>query len=174
MSFPGRGVQRAWHLVDASSQIVGRLAVQIAQILKGKHKPTYRPHGDCGDYVVVINADKVKFTGKKWEGKVYRWHTGYPGGLKQRKASEMLQRRPEQILRKAVLGMLRRTNLRHKYIEPRLKIYTGPTHPHPAQLPPHVEPLPRHPRNLNGTFHFGFNHYATPGSYQDKFTPGKR
>jgi large subunit ribosomal protein L13 len=173
MSFPGRAVQRAWHLVDAHSQIVGRLAVQIAQILKGKHKPTYRPNGDCGDYVVVINADKVNFSGKKWKEKLYRWHTGYPGGLKQRTATEMLQRRPEQILRKAVLGMLRRTNLRHKYIEPRLKIYAGPTHPHPAQLPPHIEPLPRHPIRRNGTFHFGLKYYATPGSYQETFSPSK-
>lgn len=100
---------------------------------------------------------------------MYRWHTGYPGGLKQRKAIDMLERRPEQILRKAVLGMLRRTNLRHKYMEPRLKIYAGPTHPHTAQLPPHVEPLPRHPVKRNGTFGFGLQQYAADGSYQDKF-----
>mmetsp|Transcript_27375 Transcript_27375/g.49505 ORF Transcript_27375/g.49505 Transcript_27375/m.49505 type:complete len:181 (-) Transcript_27375:1611-2153(-) len=177
MSFPGRAVQRAWHLVDASSQTVGRLATQIAPLLKGKHKPTYRPNGDCGDVVVVINAEKVHFTGNKWHGKLYRWHTGYPGGLKERRAIDMLEKRPDQILRKAVLGMLRRTNLRHKYIEPRLKIYTGPDHPHTAQLPPTVQPLPRHPTKRNKDFHYGLgNHYAAPGSYQQKYnaTSGKK
>merc|ERR1712071_653618 len=110
------GVQRTWHLIDASDQTVGRLATTIASLLKGKHKPTYRPNGDCGDYVVVINSEKVQFSGKKWGDKYYRWHTGYPGGLKERKASDMLERKPTEILRKAVLGMLTRTNLRHKYI----------------------------------------------------------
>ena len=85
----------------------------------------------------------------------------------------MLERRPDQILRKAVLGMLRRTNLRHKYIEPRLKIYAGPEHPHTAQLPKDVESLPRHPTKRNGTFHYGLNQYAAPGSYQNKFKPQK-
>mmetsp|Transcript_177 Transcript_177/g.235 ORF Transcript_177/g.235 Transcript_177/m.235 type:complete len:104 (-) Transcript_177:2584-2895(-) len=79
MSFPGRALQRAWHLVDANNQTVGRLATTVAPILRGKHKPTYSPNQDIGDYVVIINADKVKFTGKKWQDKLYRWHTGYPG-----------------------------------------------------------------------------------------------
>mmetsp|Transcript_27795 Transcript_27795/g.34337 ORF Transcript_27795/g.34337 Transcript_27795/m.34337 type:complete len:165 (-) Transcript_27795:32-526(-) len=157
MSFPGRSVQRAWHLVDASSQTVGRLAASIAPLLKGKHKPTYRPNADCGDYVVIVNAEKVNFTGKKWNDKLYRWHTGYPGGLKERKAKDMLERKPENILRKAIMGMLSRNNLRHKYIEPRLKIYTGSDHPHESQLPPAVDPLPRHPRSRTGSFHFGLN-----------------
>lgn len=157
MSFPGRSVQRAWHLVDASSQTVGRLAASVAPLLKGKHKPTYMPNTDCGDYVVIVNAEKVNFTGKKWKDKLYRWHTGYPGGLKQRRAEEMLERKPENILKKAILGMLNRNNLRHKYIEPRLKIYTGPDHPHQSQLPTEVSPLPKHPRNRRGDYHYGFN-----------------
>lgn len=161
MSFPGRALQQAWHLVDAKGQTVGRVASQIASILRGKHKPTFRPNKDMGDYVVVINAEKVHFTGKKWKDKLYRWHTGYPGGLKQRTASQMLDRTPEVILQKAVLGMLRRTNLRHQAMEPRLKIYTGPTHPHTAQLPVTAEPLPRPGRRLFGDFHFGLNHYTS-------------
>jgi large subunit ribosomal protein L13 len=166
MSFPGKAVQRAWHLVDASSQTVGRLATQVAVLLKGKHKPTYRPNGDCGDIVVIINADKVTFTGNKWNDKLYRWHTGYPGGLKQRTAKDMLERRPTEILRKAVLGMLSRTRLRNTYIEPRLKIYSGPSHPHTAQLPDSVEPILRHPRKLSGDFHFGLQLYSDPNIRQ--------
>mmetsp|Transcript_9541 Transcript_9541/g.15894 ORF Transcript_9541/g.15894 Transcript_9541/m.15894 type:complete len:175 (+) Transcript_9541:115-639(+) len=167
MSFPGKAIQRCWHLVDAHSQTVGRLAGQIAPLLKGKHKPTYRPNADIGDHVVIINADKIKFTGNKWKDKLYRWHTGHPGGLKQRRAEEMLVRRPEEILRKAIVGMLSRTNLRHGYIEPRLKIYAGPKHPHTAQLPEAVEPLPKHPRKKMGDFHFGLKNYSDPNSYQE-------
>mmetsp|Transcript_15299 Transcript_15299/g.22423 ORF Transcript_15299/g.22423 Transcript_15299/m.22423 type:complete len:176 (+) Transcript_15299:172-699(+) len=168
MSFPGRSLQRAWHIVDASTQTVGRLATTIAPLLKGKHKPTYRPNADCGDYVVIINAEKVNFTGKKWKDKLYRWHTGYPGGLKQRRAEEMLEKKPENILKKAILGMLTRNNLRHKYIEPRLKIYAGSDHPHTGQLSAEVKPLPRHPRSRSGSYNFGLSGgtYAEKGSHQ--------
>ena len=175
MSFPGRSLQQCWHLVDARGQTVGRLASQIASVLKGKHKPTFMPNKDMGDTVVVVNAEKVHFTGDKWQKKLYRWHTGYPGGLKERPANRMLERNPTKILRKAVLGMLKRNNLRHGYIEPRLKIYTGPDHPHHAQLPPgKVEPLPRVPTRLNGRFGFGLTGsvvgkgrpVAHPESYQ--------
>mmetsp|Transcript_9391 Transcript_9391/g.19717 ORF Transcript_9391/g.19717 Transcript_9391/m.19717 type:complete len:176 (+) Transcript_9391:149-676(+) len=160
MSFPGQSLQRAWHLIDAKNQTVGRLAGQISQILKGKHKPTFRPNKDMGDHVVVINAEKVQFSGKKWNDKVYRWHTGYPGGLKERKAKDMMARRPEEVLKKAVLGMLKRNNLRHQSIEPRLRIYVGPDHPHTAQLPPDTTtPLPSHPRAKSGDFHFGLKSY---------------
>lgn len=182
MSFPGRAVQRTWHLVDAASQTVGRLATTIAPILRGKHKPTFRPNGDCGDFVVVVNADKVDypshyvyvsllvnysvsyyffvslqvhFSGKKWNDKIYRWHTGYPGGLKERSAKDMRDRKPEFILKKAILGMLYRNNLRQTYMQPRLKIYAGPDHPHKAQLPDGVQALPVHPRKRTGTHHFG-------------------
>mmetsp|Transcript_11442 Transcript_11442/g.17227 ORF Transcript_11442/g.17227 Transcript_11442/m.17227 type:complete len:183 (-) Transcript_11442:154-702(-) len=177
MSFPGKAIQRTWHLIDASSQTVGRLATTVAPLLKGKHKPTYRPNGDCGDVVVIVNAEKVNFSGKKWKDKLYRWHTGYPGGLKQRTANEMLEKAPDRILRKAILGMLSRTNLRHKYIEPRLKIYAGAEHPHTAQLPDGVEPLKKHPRSRTGNYHFGLGgilgqdgtgfSYASPGVSQD-------
>lgn len=167
MSFPGRSLQRCWHLVDANGQTVGRLASQIAAILRGKHKPTFLPNKDMGDTVVVVNASKVNFTGNKWKDKLYRWHTGYPGGLKERRAVDMLQRNPAEILRKAVLGMLKRTNLRQQAMEPRLKIYTGPDHPHSPQLPGNVIPLPLVPNKRRGDFHFGLNVYADPHSFQE-------
>jgi len=165
MSFPGRALQKCWHLVDARNQTVGRVAQQIAQILKGKHKPTFHPNHDMGDHVVVINAEKVKFSANKWKTKLYRWHTGYPGGLKTRRAEEMLEKNPRQILRKAILGQMKRNALRHQSIEPRLKIYVGPEHPHTAQLPATVEPLPRVPRARTADFHFGLKRYADPNSY---------
>ena len=102
----------------------------------------------------------MNFTGNKWKDKLYRWHTGYPGGLKQRTASEMLIRKPEDILRKAILGMIPRNNLRHKYIEPRLKIFTGPNHPHKGQLPENAVPMPPHPRKRSGLHHFGLQKYS--------------
>jgi large subunit ribosomal protein L13 len=167
MSFPGQRLQRCWHLVDAKNQTVGRLANQISGILRGKHKPTFLPNKDMGDTVVVINAEKVHFSGDKWKDKLYRWHTGYPGGLKERRAMDMLERNPIKVLRAATLGMLKRTNLRHQAMEPRLKIYVGPTHPHTAQLPEAVKPLPKVPRRLHKEYHFGINVYADPNSYQE-------
>ena len=170
MSFTGKVIQRTWHLVDATSQTVGRLATTVAPLLKGKHKPTYRPNADVGDVIVIINAEKCHFSGKKWKDKLYRWHTGYPGGLKQRTAREMLESKtPDRILRKAILGMLSRNNLRHKFIEPRLKVYAGPKHPHTAQLPEGVEALVKHPRANSGSYHFGLNStgYAGQGVYQE-------
>lgn len=169
MSFPGKQLQRCWHLIDAQNQTVGRLAVQVSSLLRGKHKPTYLPNKDMGDTVVVINASKVTFTEpqKKWKDKVYRWHTGYPGGLKERTAAEMMHRKPTEVLRKAVMGMLKRNRLRHGFLEPRLKIYPGSEHPHTAQLPAEVEPVSPVPRNLNRHFHYGLQHYAHPASYQE-------
>ena len=166
MSFKGHALQQCWHLVDAKNQTVGRLATQIASILRGKHKPTFTPSHDMGDHVVVINADLIHLSGRKWEEKLYRWHTGFPGGLKQRKAIHMLERNPTQILRKAVLGMLKRTNLREGRMEPRLKIYAKADHPHSAQLPEYIPPLPQVPVKLNQKFGFGLQYYAHPQSYQ--------
>lgn len=172
MAFPGRLMQKCWHLVDAEGQTVGRLAQQISTILKGKHKPTYIPHHDMADHVVVINAEKVEFTGKKWKQKLYRWHTGYPGGLKERTAKEMLDRNPLKILRKAVMGMLRKNRLRHQSIKKRFFVYKGPDHPHTAELPPSVKPLPPVPRCLNGSFHFGLGDtYAQPETFRPLSKP---
>jgi large subunit ribosomal protein L13 len=167
MSFPGQIMQRCWHLVDARNQTVGRLATQVASILMGKHKPTYKFGKDMGDYVVIINADSVHLTGKKWNTKLYRWHTGYPGGLKTRTAVQMMDRQPTYIIRKAILGMIKNTSLRHQCIEPRLKIYPSSTHPHIAQLDPtKVEPLPKTTRKYQQSFGFGIKYYAHPNSYQ--------
>lgn len=122
----------------------------------------------------ILYNPQVKFSGDKWKSKLYRWHTGYPGGLKQRRAIDMLERQPEKILKKAILGMLSRNNLRHGFMESRLKIYAGKDHPHQAQLPPSVEPLPKHPRSRRGSFHYGLgDNYASPNSYQSTFDPEK-
>lgn len=125
-----------WWLVDADGKVVGRLAGKIAMVLMGKHRPTYTPHIDNGDYVVVINAEKVVFTGKKWEQKRYRWYTGYPGQHEET-AAHRLARRPELILREAVRRMLPKNKLAFKMLR-KLKIYAGSEHPHQAQAP---EPL---------------------------------
>ena len=129
--------ERNWVLVDAKGQTLGRLATQIADVLRGKRKPTYTPHCDVGDFVVVINAEQVSVTGNKRAEKLYHRHSGFPGGLKSRTLEEMLDRRPEEVLRKAVKGMLPRNRLARKQIT-KLKIYAGPEHPHAAQKP---EPL---------------------------------
>lgn len=130
-------IQKKWYVVDATGKVLGRLASRIAAILRGKHKPIYSPHLDCGDCVIVINADKIRLTGKKWEKKIYYWHTGYPGGLKQRTAKEIFQKRPEELIIRAVRGMLPKNKLRDRMMK-HLKVYAGPEHPHAAQKP---EPL---------------------------------
>jgi large subunit ribosomal protein L13 len=130
--------ERNWLLVDADGQTLGRLATQIADTLRGKRKPTYTPHVDTGDFVVVVNAEKISVTGKKRTDKRYYRHSGYPGGLKSRSLNEMLERRPEEVLRLAVKGMLPRNRLARKQLT-KLKIYAGPDHPHAAQQPQPME-----------------------------------
>lgn len=136
MAKPGE-IEQKWLLVDATDKIVGRLASEIAMILMGKHRPTYTPHVDTGDYVVVVNAEKIAFTGSKWEKKKYAWYTGYP---RQRTvtAETRLEKKPELILREAVRRMLPKNNLARKMLD-KLKIYSGPTHPHTAQQPEPTE-----------------------------------
>jgi large subunit ribosomal protein L13 len=130
---PGE-IERQWHLVDAEGQTLGRLATRIADTLRGKDKPQYTPHVDTGDFVVVVNAEKIAVTGKKLDDKMYHRHSGYPGGLRSRTLREQLERRPTEVLRKAVKGMLPRNRLGRAQIK-RLKIYAGPEHPHAAQSP---------------------------------------
>ena len=125
-------VTKKWYLVDASDKIVGRMATQIAMRLRGKHKPIFTPHADTGDFVVVVNADKVAFTGKKWDRKIYYRHTGYMGGLKEISAGKLLEKKPEDILRLAVKRMLPKNSLGRRQLK-KLKIYAGPDHPHEAQ-----------------------------------------
>ncbi len=131
-------VQRDWYIVDASEQLVGRLATRIATILMGKHKPTYTPHLDCGDFVVVTHCEKVAFTGKKWRQKVYRRHTGHIGGLVTESAFSMREHHPDRVLQKAVQRMLPKTKLGRKMFK-KLKIYSGSEHPHAAQEPKPLE-----------------------------------
>jgi large subunit ribosomal protein L13 len=123
-----------WVLIDAEGQTLGRLAAQIAHILRGKHKPTFMPNQLCGDFVVVVNAEKIHLTGKKLTDKIYTRFTGYPGGLKETSAGEMLKRHPERMIEKAVWGMLPHGPLGRQMIR-RLKVYAGPKHPHQAQRP---------------------------------------
>lgn len=125
---------RQWWVVDADGEVVGRLATQIASILRGKHKPTFTPHNDGGDFVVVINADKVRFTGRKLEQKSYYHHTGYIGGLKELNAGKVFASKPETVIEHAVRGMLPKGPLGRKQLS-KLKIYKGGDHPHVAQCP---------------------------------------
>jgi large subunit ribosomal protein L13 len=127
-------IEQHWHLIDAADQVVGRLAVRIATILRGKHRPEYTPHVDTGDYVIVINAEKVRFTGKKWDTQTYQAYSHYPGGLKQITARDLQTKRPERILLEAVKRMVPRNRLGRQQMS-KLKIYAGPSHPHQAQLP---------------------------------------
>ena len=130
--------QRDWVIVDAEGQTLGRLASEIAMVLRGKRKPEYTPHCDVGDFVVVINAEKIAVTGKKRTDKVYYRHTGYPGGIRSRTLEEMLDRRPEEVIRKAVKGMLPRNRLARQQLR-KLKVYAGTDHPHEAQQPTALE-----------------------------------
>jgi large subunit ribosomal protein L13 len=130
--------ERNWLVVDASGQTLGRLSTQIADSLRGKRKPEYTPHVDTGDFVIVVNAEKIAVSGKKREEKLYYRHSGYPGGLRSRTLAEMLERRPEEVIRLAVRGMLPRTRLGRAQLR-KLKIYAGPDHPHEAQKPEPME-----------------------------------
>ena len=127
-------VERAWHVIDAENQVVGRLASRVASLLRGKHKPNYTPHVDMGDFVVVVNADKVRFTGGKEDDKQYFSHSGYPGGVKTITPRKVRAKKPTFIVENAVRGMLPRTKLGRQMFK-KLKVYAGPDHPHEAQQP---------------------------------------
>lgn len=131
-------IDKKWFLVDARDKVVGRLATQIAMRLRGKHKPVFTPHADTGDFVIVVNADKVRLTGAKWGDKTYYRHSGYVGGLKETTAKKMLEKKPENILRFAVRGMLPKNSLGRRQLK-KLKVYSGPEHPHEAQQPKPLE-----------------------------------
>ena len=130
---------RKWVVVDAAGQTLGRLSTHVAHVLMGKHRPTYTPHADTGDFVVIINAGKVRLTGRKAEKKFYRWHTGYPGGLKQITARKLIKEKPERVLELAIHGMLPKNRLGRR-LRTKLKVYSGPEHPHQAQKPETVTP----------------------------------
>jgi large subunit ribosomal protein L13 len=134
---PGE-IERRWYVVDAEGQTLGRLATRIADTLRGKGKPQFTPHVDTGDFVVVVNAEKISVTGKKLDEKIYYRHSGYPGGLKQRTLREQLDRRPTEVIRTAVKGMLPKNKLAARQLT-KLKVYAGPDHPHAAQDPKTLE-----------------------------------
>lgn len=127
-------VQRNWYIVDGEGEIVGRIASRIADVLRGKHKPSFTPHVDTGDYVIIVNADKVRFTGDKWDQKEYQRYSGYPGGQKSRTAKELLAKKPTAVIEKAIIGMLPKNRLGRQVIK-KLFVYAGPDHPHQAQKP---------------------------------------
>ena len=131
-------VERKWYVVDAEGQTLGRLATKVATVLRGKHKVTYTPHVDCGDYVIVINAEKVKLTGNKLEDKMYYNHSGFPGGLRERNAKTMLNSYPEEMVERAIKGMLPHTRL-GRAMAKKLFVYAGPDHKHAAQKPETME-----------------------------------
>jgi large subunit ribosomal protein L13 len=127
-------IERAWYVVDAEGLTLGRLATKIAVVLKGKHKPIYSPHLDVGDYVIVVNAEKIAVSGRKMDQKTYYWHTGYPGGIRSRNLRDQLERHPTAALKAAVKGMLPKNRLGRRMMG-KLKVYAGPDHPHQAQKP---------------------------------------
>ncbi|MEJ5253870.1 MAG: 50S ribosomal protein L13 [Acidimicrobiales bacterium] len=127
-------IERSWHVIDAEGLVLGRVASEVARILRGKHKPTFAPHLDTGDHVIVVNADKVVLTSNKGDKVFVHRHSGYPGGLRSQSYGELLARRPEEAVRRAVRGMLPKNRLGRQMIR-KLKVYTGPTHPHAAQQP---------------------------------------
>jgi large subunit ribosomal protein L13 len=131
-------IQRKWFVVDAEGKVLGRLATRVATILRGKHKPSFSPHLDVGDHVVVINAEKVQLTGRKLKNKQYRWHTGYIGGLKEVSAETMLRTHPDRVIEWAVEGMLPKNRL-GRAMAKKLKVYRGAEHPHAAQQPQPLE-----------------------------------
>ena len=131
-------VERSWYVVDAEGQTLGRLASEIAQIIRGKHKPTFNPAVDCGDYVIVVNAEKIHVTGRRKDQKKYYHHSGYMGGLTEVTLRQQLEKHPDRVINSAVRGMLPRNKLGRKMIK-KLKVYAGPSHPHEAQQPEQLE-----------------------------------
>ena len=155
-----------WFVIDATDQVVGRLAAQIAPILMGKHRPTYTPHIDTGDFFIVTNVEKVKFTGKKWEQKHYQWYTGYPGGQKEEAAWHLRDRDPERILELAIRRRLPKSKLgRHMLMK--LKLFVGPNHPHQAQQPIALNPITERPASA------GILHAPEPVPPRRKTRKGK-
>lgn len=131
-------IERKWYVVDAEGKTLGRLATEVATVLRGKHKPTFTPHMDCGDYVIVVNAEKVDVTGKKRKEKIYKRHTGYPGGLREITFEKLIDKKPEEIVRHAVKGMMPKGKLGRQMYK-KLKVYAGPEHNHAAQKPEVLE-----------------------------------
>ncbi len=135
---PINEIDRKWYVADADGKVLGRIAAEIARLLRGKHKPTFCSFQDNGDFVVVVNADKIHLTGNKWDNKMYHHHTGFPGGIKSQTAREMISKKPEELIRQAVKGMLPKNKIGRAQLK-KLKIYSGKEHPHQAQQPELLE-----------------------------------
>src|SRR5215475_12402890 len=142
---------KQWYVIDATDMVVGRLAAQIAPILMGKHRPTYTPHIDTGDYVIVTNVEKVVFTGNKWQQKFYQWYTGHPGGQKEEPAWKLHQRHPDRILQLAVQRMMPKNKI-GRHMLGKLKLYSGAQHPHQAQAPIPLTPISGRPSSSGALF----------------------
>jgi len=140
-------IEKKWILIDAEGVVLGRLATQVAKLLRGKHKPSFTPHMDCGDNVIIVNAGKVKLTGNKLSDKIYYWHTGYPGGIKQRTAGQVLDgKHPERVVEKAVERMITSNSLGRQQLK-NLRVYAGSEHPHEAQQPEALDLQAMNPKN---------------------------
>ena len=144
-------LQASWYVIDATDMVVGRLAAQIAPILMGKHRPTYTPHIDTGDFVIVTNVEKVVFTGNKWQQKMYQWYTGHPGGQKEEAAWKLHQRHPDRILQLAIQRMMPKSKM-GRHMMAKLKLYAGPQHPHQAQAPIPLEALSGRPASSGAIY----------------------
>ena len=141
-----KDADRQWHVIDAEGQVLGRVATEAARLLQGKHKAVYTPHIDTGDHVVIVNAAKVRLTGRKEEQKLYRYHSGYEGGVREERAKDVREKQPTRIVEEAVRGMLPKTKMGRRQFK-KLKVYRGPSHPHQAQQP---KPLALAPRRSRG------------------------
>jgi large subunit ribosomal protein L13 len=169
-SLSAKDIDKAWQVIDANGQTLGRLSSEVAQLLMGKHKPTYSPHLDMGDFVIVVNADKVRVTGKKLDDKVYYRHTGYMGGLKETVLSDMLQKHPRRVIELSVRGMLPRNRLARHLLR-HLKVYAGPDHPHVAQV--NASRKPRAPRAVSRPPKAELEAESTPTAKKQRATTAK-
>jgi len=151
-SLSAKDIEKSWHVIDATGQTLGRLSTRVATLLMGKHKPAYSPHLDMGDFVIIVNAEKVRVTGKKLDDKIYYRHTGYMGGLKETPLGDMLQRHPGRVIELSVRGMLPRNRLARHLLR-HLKVYAGPEHPHEAQVNGGPQPLSPRPRRRSRPKH---------------------
>ncbi|MFQ5454978.1 MAG: 50S ribosomal protein L13 [Nitrospirota bacterium] len=138
ISYKREDCEKRWYLIDADGKILGRLASEVASILRGKNKPIFTPHADMGDFVIIINAEKIRLTGKKITQKMYYYHTGYPGGIKSSTAKEKIEKKPTDVIMSAVAGMLPKNKLGRAVLK-KLKVYKGDKHPHKAQMPEAIE-----------------------------------
>jgi large subunit ribosomal protein L13 len=171
-SLSAKEINKAWHVVDATDQTLGRLSTQVARLLMGKHKPTFSPHLDMGDFVIIVNAERIRVTGKKLDDKIYYRHTGYIGGLKETPLGDMLQRNPRRVIELSVRGMLPRNRL-SRHLLGHLKVYAGPDHPHEAQVNESKKKEDRRNRGLEATTVHRARRRPRPKAAAEKAAPAR-